>query len=247
MNISMERLISTTALVVFLVACGGNNPPSAGPTPLLSLDGIYRGSPVITSADGFTYDYEFESAGGFGWRTIGSVGRVYTTTVNPNNTIDGTATIYELGGTINTAALTGTITSAGAMSLHFVDGVNIVNIVTQRIPQASTTLGFRAWCTYAFDDITVYDCGEFDVLSRLVFRHPGFGPGGSGTGDIVTLSLGTEVTPDVYEATVDWEGCGSLSGLASFAVSEDGVFDELVITVVGGRCNFMWWLLRATQ
>ena len=235
---SKRKIISTAALIAFLVACGGDNTPLAGPTSLLSLDGIYRGSPVITSADGFTYDYEIESTGG--WPNLGNAGRVYTTTVNPNDTIDGTATIYH-GASINTAALTGTITPGGAMSLNFVDGANRVTVTTQRIAQASTTLSARAWCAYEFDDVTVHSCSEFDVLSRLVFDTPSHGNQAT-----VTLSLGAEVSPDVYEATVDWEVCGALSGLASFAVSEDGIYDELAITVVGGGCNFFWWRLRST-
>ncbi len=239
---SKFKIMITAALVAFLVACGGGGGDSStpGPTPVLSLDGIYRASPVVVSADGFTYDYEFESSGG--WRTYGTTGRIYTTTVNQDDTIDGTATIYGLGGAINTAALTGTITPAGAMSLTFQDGATSVTVTTQRIAQASSTLSSRAWCTYEFDDVTVHNCGEFDILNRLVFNTPTHG-----TQNMVALELGAEVTPDVYEATIDWAVCGSLSGLASVAVSEDGIYDELVITVVGGNCNFVWWLLRATK
>lgn len=243
--------LATLVLLLALGACsggGGSGADSGGPAgldPILSLDGIYRASPVLISADGFTYDYEFESTGG--WQTYGTTGRIYTTTVNPNDTIDGTATIYGLGGVISTAALTGTITPAGAMALDFVDGAQVVSLSTQRIATAATFLGGRAWCSYQFDDVTVHSCGEFDVLNRLVFRTATHGPGGSGESDIVTLELGTEVSPDVYEVSVDWEVCGNLSGLAAIAVSEDGVYDELAVTVVGGRCNFVWWLLRTTK
>ena len=233
---------SSVVLVAFLGACGGGSTPP-GPDPILSLDGIYRGSPVVVSADGFTYDYE---TGGSPWNHYGNVGRIYTTTVNPNDTIDGTATIYT-NGEINTAALTGTITPAGAMTINFIDGASNVSVVTQRIAQASTTLQGRAFCTIEPDNVTVHDCGEFDVLNSLVFRTPSHGPGGSGESNLVALELGAEVSPDVYEATVDWSVCRSLSGLASFAVSEDGVYDELAITVVGGNCGFVWWVLRTTR
>ena len=237
-----QKIISTLALVAVLVACGGGGGSggnNSGPPPILSLDGIYRGSPVVVSADGFTYDYGNPIPGA--WQTYGTTGRVYTTTVNQDNTIDGTATIYN-NAEINTAALTGTITPAGAMSLTFQDGVTSVTVATQRIAQASTTLPGRAFCSYEFDDITVHSCGEFDVLNRLTFSTPTHG-----SQNIVTLTLGAEVTTDVYEATVDWAVCGGLSGLASLAVSEDGLYDELAITVVGGSCNFVWWLLRTTR
>ncbi len=235
---SKRKLISTAALVAFLVACGGGGSGSTGPTLALSLDGIYRSSPVVVSADGFTYDYE---TGGSPWNYYGTVGRVYTTTVNQDDTIDGTATIYA-NAQISTAALTGTITPAGAMTLNFVDGAQSVSVVTQRIAETSTPLISRAWCTVEPDNVTVHSCGEFDVLNRLVFITPSHG-----NQNTVTLNFGAEVTPDVYEATVDWEVCGSLSGLASIAVSEDGLYDELAITVVGGNCNFIWWLLRTSR
>ena len=177
-------------------------------------------------------------------------GRVYTTTVNPDNTIDGTVTIYGPPFTINTAALSGTITPAGAMSLKwFNDDGSIISFTVRRIAQTSTPLSGRAWCFISRDNVTVRSCGEFDSLKDLTFIMYSLPPQ-----HVITLHLGAEVAPDVYKATVDWLGCWHLNGLASFAVSEDGVFDELAITVVSQltgtsteHCNFRWWLLRATR
>jgi hypothetical protein len=90
-------------LMILLAGCssggGGDNFPSPDP---LSLDGLYRGSPVVVSANGFTYDYESPLSNPS--LHYGTHGRVYTTTVNPDDTIDGTATLYK-DASISTAAL----------------------------------------------------------------------------------------------------------------------------------------------
>ena len=240
----MKQIIYSTALSILLVACGGGGGgDDVGLDPVaLSLDGIYRGSPVVVSARDFTYDYEFDTDLPGGWRTVGSSGRVYTTTVTGND-VSGTATLYKRGA-ISTAALTGSITPGGAMSLHFQDGSSgAVNVNVQRLGGQSKTLLGRAWCTYAYDGVTVYYCSEFDILSVLRFSSPAHGT----PRDLISVSLGDEVTPNVYEATVDWATCGNLTGLVGFAESEDGLVDEMAITVVGGSCGFMWFLLTSIR
>jgi hypothetical protein len=228
-----------------LTACGGggNSANDTTPPPLLSLDGIYRGSPAIVSAGGFTYDYEILP--GQPNEMFGNAGRVYTTTVNPDDTIDGTATIYE-NGTINTAALTGTITAIGALNLTFNNGSvrNAINV--QRLAEPMTQLTGRAWCTIGFDNVTVHACSEFDVLNNITLTTPTHGPGARGDGNLLNISLVTQIEPNVYEVRMQWSICGTSTGVMGFAISEDGLHDEMMLVVVG-PCDFLFWVVRATR
>jgi hypothetical protein len=235
-------------LALTLTACGGSGSsppppivPPPGPPPIMSLDGIYRGSPVVVSADGFTYDYEGDTADPFN----GSVGRVYTTTVNADNTVDGTATIYRNSGPPETAALSGTINGRGDMSLTFADGqVGTVTVDVSLLSESPINIMGRAWCSYRAGSL--YGCGEFDVLSRLLVPHPACGD----AGNFLDIELGPEETTNVYPVTVtatgnQCSGQGTKSGLASFAISEDGLSDELVINIVGNG-QYIWFRILAT-
>lgn len=237
----MKNLL-TLIVVLTLAACSsGDNVDSNTPNSL-TLDGIYRGSPIIVSANGFTYDYEIPP--GSPVEFYGTTGRVYTTTVN-GNAVSGTATIYN-NADVTTATLTGSIDEQGNLDLTFIDGANSVVITARELMVTDIVTGGRAWCSISIsDNVTVHGCGEFDVLGRITFRTPSHGPGSTGTSDLVTVTLTQQVDTNVYEASVDWEVCNG-NGVVGFADAEDNVHDEAVIAIVGS-CNFVWWRLLGVQ
>ena len=235
----MKKFLLTIMLGTLVAACGGGGDSNPQPPPVaLSLDGVYRGSPVIASAGGFTFDYEHSP--GNAYLFFDTHGRVYTTTVSLDDTIAGTATLYK-SGAVTTAALSGSISATGSLNLNFVDGSSRVNISAQRLRESSIPLIGRAWCTMKFDNVTVDNCFEFDVLNNFQFITPTHG-----NQNVVTVSLRAEVEPNVYEASLDWALCPASDGLVSFAQSEDRLHDEMAITVVG-PCGFIWWVIRATR
>ncbi len=238
------KTLTTLLAVLTLAACsgggGGNSTPRIVDIP---LDGVYRASPVIVSANDVTYDYEIPT--GNPSEHYGTDGRVYRTTVTGNN-ISGTASIYRTGSTQpETGPLTGTVTANGALALNFSDGPQNVSVNSQRLAATATPLIGRAWCTIEFDSVTVHACAEFDVLNNMTFTTPTHG--GPRNPSLVSLTLTNQIEANVYEATIDWEVCGHATGVVGFADHQDGVHDEMVINVVGGPCGYLWWIIIATK
>ena len=232
-------------IVLTLAACGGGGSGSSAP-PILTdvpLDGIYRASPAIVSANDVTYDYEIPE--GSPAKFYGNDGRVYRTTVTGND-VSGTASIYRVNTAGHeTSALTGTVTSNGALTLQFVDGPRNVVVNSQRLAAQAMPLIGRAWCTYVFFEEDAQTCAEFDVLNNISFVSPMHGSGIRAP--LVNVTLTKQVEANVYEATIDWEPCDHLTGVVGFADHEDGVHDEMVINAVGGSCGYVWWVLLTTQ
>lgn len=228
-----------------LAACGGSSGGTSGPPPVadIPLDGVYRASPVIVSANNVTYDYE--SVPGSTDRHYGFIGRVYKTTVQ-GNTVSGTASIYRQDGTHTNSTLTGDVSANGVLTLNFPDGAQNVTVQTQRLAEAAIELQGRAWCTIEADNVTVHDCAEFDILNNMTFITPSHGRGASLTANQVHLTLGAQVEANVYEVAVDWEACPG-NGVVGFSESEDGTKYEMSVNIVGGRCGYIWWLLTTVR
>ena len=234
------KKIYLALIVLTLAACGGGGGGSSTPPTLtdIPLDGIYRASPPIVSANDVTYDYEIPE--GNPSKHYGTHGRLYRTTVT-GNSISGTASIYR-NSQVETGPLTGTVTANGALTLQFVDGPRNVVVNSQRLAAQAMPLIGRAWCTIDWDNVTVHACAEFDVLNNMTFITPTHG-----TQNLVSLTLTNQVEANVYEATIDWPVCGRLNGVVGFTDHEDGVHDEMVINAVGGPCGYVWWVILATQ
>lgn len=234
----MKTKLFSIIAVLFLAACssggggGGSNPPVN-----VSLDGIYRGSPVVVSADNLTFDFDDPAPGG--WQNNGQSGRVYETTVT-GETIDGVATIYR-NNDVRTQSLTGSVDAAtGDMTLNFVDGPQRVELALARLAEPFIDPRGKAWCMYEFDNVTVFDCGEYDVLSILRFKTATHG-----TQNDITVTLGEQVDANVYRAQVDWQICSG-DGVVGFAVSEDGTMYEMALQYVG-PCGFTWFMLTSVR
>lgn len=236
----MNRITLILATLM-LAACSSGGSGNPGPPPVVDipLDGIYRASPPLVSANGLTFDYADPIPGA--WQQLGSVGRVYTTTTT-GNAVSGTATMYRAGGVVENSALTGDISPTGVLTLNFPDGAQNVNVQSQRLAEAAIELAGRAWCINEFDNVTVHSCGEFDVLNNLTFATPSHG-----SQNQVNVTIGEQVDANVYEVSIAWEVCGTMSGVVGFSESEDGTTYEMAVNVVNGSCGYQWWQLTTVR